>query len=608
MQSQPRKSGLYFNHQSRSSVKFPSKPPSQIQKSSVSIQTDIFLSVCDLSAMSVDEIKEQYSNTLKFLNNCHEFINSVFRGQAASAHLIGERSFDFRAPEVPNYFSVLEVFLARTQTPGSTDNEQTSKSEASSKMNFSPKVEEEDEQILFDLKQFLPKLPNPPNNCEEVRRLAKSSAKILCVKSSEDSKEDFHIQNPLSTSPSRLVRSGKDIIKPNGKDMKALSSTFREILKTCNEFENKSIEYLIKNDVPLNEPPIYPKHTKKATSANPKSGDQKPTGANSQEENQHAKPNPLKTRPKGFNLLEYALRSHRTPSQSSSSAPSSPRLSNEPSLGTLGLVPNREFFLRAASNIYSNFQVTRQSMTVLNQAQCRSPKRVNEMFKKISRETIKSESNEDFTRFIEYDDSVQGWGDDCEKDFSSCESVILNDEEFQKRNLKTTAAFSRQKLEYGRKGGRKDDKFWQGCFAHASVDPEDHLLKCNPLKLTDKDKSKANEKVLRTIGLFTEKGEIRPGVISILEEKQRQSLMQNRAKNVQFRTERKFDLEVRFNNQMMDGVTSEESFGSERNLGPPTSMTGHTESLNASSSSTVGESDIMKENARANQALIKKCN
>lgn len=164
-----------------------------MQKSSVSIQTDISLNICDLNEMSVDEIKQQYSNTLKFLNNCHDFINSVFRGQAESVHLIGERAFDFRAPEVPNYFSVLEVFLARTQTPGSTDNEQTSKSEASSKMTISPKVEEEEEQILFDLKQFLPKLPNPSNNYQEVQSFEQSTSKILCVKSSDD----FQFQNQL---------------------------------------------------------------------------------------------------------------------------------------------------------------------------------------------------------------------------------------------------------------------------------------------------------------------------------------------------------------------------------------------------------------------------
>lgn len=87
--------------------------------------------------------------------------------------------------------------------------------------------------------------------------------------------------------------------------------------------------------------------------------------------------------------------------------------------------------------------------------------------------------------------------------------------------------------------------------------------KSSPLKLTVRDMSRVNEKVLNTIGLFTERGDIRPGIIDILEEQKRAKAKD--ARNKQFRSRRQWDLQVHLNPKEEVGssftsVSTERSF------------------------------------------------
>ncbi|KAL1498170.1 hypothetical protein ABEB36_009012 [Hypothenemus hampei] len=431
------------------------------RKSSVSIQTDDLSrssSIFNLNSMSLDEIRLHYQSTLKFLNICHDFMNNVLIGDCPR--------LDFRVPEVPNYFNCLDMLF-------------NGKNLESCK-------------TAFDFKEMVPN---------------------TTISSSE---KNF-FTDKCGVSPSRLVKSEKDI-HTKQKELKALSNTFEEILKTCNEFENKSLEFLLKNDVPLNEPPAFLRdETKREIRENFERGDQK-------EESPR----------EAFNLLQYSLKQYNHDKSDSDYSP----------------VPSPSQMSRVSIDESRN-----SSLIILNQV-AQSPKKVNEMFKKISRENY--EQNRTNSRIRVFDES--------RAEFSSCESIILTDEEFFKK--KSSKPSKNLQIDFSKPETWKSGRLGKFLIfinngdikLHlAKVSGDEFMAKANPLKLNDKDKSTTDENVLRRIGLFTGQGEIRPDVISILEEKQRLSCSQNKTKNVKFRSERKFDMEVRFKNVKLSESASDES-------------------------------------------------
>ncbi|KAJ8915123.1 hypothetical protein NQ315_000375 [Exocentrus adspersus] len=193
--------------------------------------------------------------------------------------------------------------------------------------------------------------------------------------------------------------------------------------------------------------------------------------------------------PPQINLLEYAQK--KLERQLAESRPVSPVV-NVQSL------PHHRQFL-------SNCISVRRSMNITPN----TPHKVNDMFRKFSQENFRNA------------EAVLGLECDCRE--SDEDSVILDDEEFEKIN------------------GRVDEHSEKKQKRISSAGKE----KSNPLKLTVRDMTKVNEKMLSTIGLFTERGDVRPGVIDILEEQKRAKAKDSR--NKQFRSRRQWDLQIHLN-------------------------------------------------------------
>ncbi|CAG9856537.1 unnamed protein product [Phyllotreta striolata] len=99
----------------------------------------------------------------------------------------------------------------------------------------------------------------------------------------------------------------------------------------------------------------------------------------------------------------------------------------------------------------------------------------------------------------------------------SDDSVILDDEQFE------------QHVQYKNPSAIDD-------FFHR---------KSNPLQLNSKDLTNLNERTLHTIGLFNNKGEIKPDVMDLLEKEK--SFKAKDARNKQFRSKRQWDLQIHLN-------------------------------------------------------------
>lgn len=510
---------VHSNKQQISVSKIPAKSGNSKRKSSVSIQTDNLPGcggLCNFGAMPIDEIKEHYSNTLRFLNKCHEYINSILKGEVPTLKV--QKLLEFRVPDVPNYFNVVEEFLASNENHSSFE----IPNETPSFILKKGEVENGDaEEVLFDFNQ--------------------------CIQN-----EDFCIdpsQMISGTSAPKLV-DGEEFQRPSPNEMQMLSNTFEEILKTCNEFENKSIEYMLQHDIALLEPPIQQQ----------------------QQTVRHMQIVDINTQPRGFNLLEYALQSHSRASSDFSS-----RSSSDQSFDVDRRKPRNTL-----QEVFAN---VKKSFTVLNAApQCHSPKRVNELFNKISRESLKHS---------ECDNASKSDKTKRETENSSSESIILSDEEFYRRRLSNSETWEQPMVQSWCQVNQQSNhrRYQPRKLPPKPLEPEKipkcPRLKSNPLTLNEKDRTKVDQKVLKTIGLFTEKGDIRPDVISLLEEKRNYKCTQDNTKNVKFRTEKQTNVEVRFNNHnmTMSDITSDES------------------SIEMSPTGTISDSDLLLSKPPENNTL-----
>lgn len=508
---------VHSNKQQITSSKIPAKSGYTKRKSSVSIQTDNLPGcggLCNFSAMPIDEIKEHYSNTLRFLNKCHEYINSILKGEVPTLKV--QKLLEFRVPDVPNYFNVLEEFLAPSENHSSFE---ISNKNPSFMVKQCEEKNEDAEQVLFNFNQFI-------------------------------QNEDFFIDPPQKisgTSAPKLVETD-DVKVPSPNEIQMLSNTFEEILQTCNEFENKSIEYMLQHDIALLEPPIQQQ----------------------QQTVKHMQIVDINHQPKGFNLLEYALKNRSRASSDLSSRSSSNQSLNADTPGN------------TLQEVFAN---VKKSFTVLNAApQCHSPKRVNELFEKISRESLKHSKCDDESKSDKINRKMEN---------SSSESIILSDEEFYRRRLSNSETWGQPMVQsWCQINQRSSSRKSQPRKIPPKQPEPEKISKCprlksNPLTLNEKDRTKVDQKVLKTIGLFTENGEIRPDVITLLEEKQNFKYTQDNAKNVKFRTEKQMNVEVRFNNHnmTMSDITSDES------------------SIGMSPTGTISDSDLLMNKSPENNTL-----
>nr|CAH7719901.1 unnamed protein product [Callosobruchus chinensis] len=82
----------------------------------------------------------------------------------------------------------------------------------------------------------------------------------------------------------------------------------------------------------------------------------------------------------------------------------------------------------------------------------------------------------------------------------------------------------------------------QGVTRHRKKSIATDTEKSHPLKLNDKDLPKLNEKILNAIGIFTERGDMRPGIIDVIE--QHRLAKSNDCRNKQFRVKRQWDIQI----------------------------------------------------------------
>ncbi|KAJ8938771.1 hypothetical protein NQ318_009126, partial [Aromia moschata] len=154
-------------------------------------------------------------------------------------------------------------------------------------------------------------------------------------------------------------------------------------------------------------------------------------------------------------------------------------------------------------------------------AQPCTPTRVTDMFQRISREGAELAATNGEWR--------QGYGSADGQ--SDGDSVIFDDEEFEKMNR---AYFMEKTVEQ--------------CRVSQEIS--------HPMKLAEKDMPKLNEKMLNTIGLFTERGDIRPGILDIMEKEKQAKASDSR--NKQFRAKRQWDLQFQLSprNHINTSLTS----------------------------------------------------
>ncbi|VEN37998.1 unnamed protein product [Callosobruchus maculatus] len=129
-----------------------------------------------------------------------------------------------------------------------------------------------------------------------------------------------------------------------------------------------------------------------------------------------------------------------------------------------------------------------------------TPKRVKEMFEKISKDQ----------HVTVYSDS---------------DSEIMDDEQFE---LASQFRYPLPRQE--------------GVTRHRKKSIAAAAEKSHPLKLNNKDLPKLNEKILNAIGIFTERGDMRPGIIDVIE--QHRLAKSNDRRNKQFRVKRQWDIQI----------------------------------------------------------------
>ncbi|XP_060522904.1 uncharacterized protein LOC132699929 isoform X2 [Cylas formicarius] len=156
-----------------------------------------------------------------------------------------------------------------------------------------------------------------------------------------------------------------------------------------------------------------------------------------------------------------------------------------------------------------------------------SPKKINLMFHKISQENLHLG---DRPSYIE----------------NSVDSEMLNDVEYEPTNdidNKCRTRYSFPNL--------LNKSMWE-----IEYDVKSRPTITHPLQLSEKDRSMVDENVLRTMGLYTKTGNLRPEVIEILQDTERSRIL-NDSRSKPFRTKRKLDVEIHFKQDLnMENTSS----------------------------------------------------
>ncbi|XP_066140666.1 uncharacterized protein [Euwallacea fornicatus] len=219
--------------QSRRQWSFQAKPQTDIKKtSSLGTQTEDlpgFDEPCHSNSALLNEIKEHYQAALGLLNICHGFINSVFMGEVG--HLKVTRRLEFKVPEVPDYFSLLEAVL-----------EDGVAAQEFQQPDVGPKLSEEESRVC-ELMQFLWDKSPGDRSGKGPSRGPESNSKSIALKK----KIEAEVRG------ARLIKSEDILERPSRGNMRYLSKSVEDILRTSNESENKSVGRLIRNSTPLNE-------------------------------------------------------------------------------------------------------------------------------------------------------------------------------------------------------------------------------------------------------------------------------------------------------------------------------------------------------------------
>nr|CAI5843614.1 unnamed protein product [Callosobruchus analis] len=167
------------------------------------------------------------------------------------------------------------------------------------------------------------------------------------------------------------------------------------------------------------------------------------------------------------------------------------------SFSVVNILPQTRFAERN-KNIYTNER--HKNVEVTSKVGSATPKRVKEMFEKISKDQ----------RVTVYSDS---------------DSEIMDDEQFE---LASQFRYPLPRQE--------------GVTKHRKKTIANTTEKSHPLKLNNKDLPKLNEKILNAIGIFTERGDMRPGIIDVIE--QHRLAKSNDRRNKQFRVKRQWDIQI----------------------------------------------------------------
>ncbi|XP_030752027.1 uncharacterized protein LOC115879378 [Sitophilus oryzae] len=558
MQSQKKNSGSYLTkHQSMVSQNV---KQSNNRKLSVASQTESLpdfneLSLFKFEPTSMKENKEIYSKTLLFMNAFHDNMNKALEKNMVADEVVLDA--EFKIPEVPDYFKIFELLVTQnrdqvikkrqvnkvTSIPSSWEVEAKLEDTAGDGVSAGNEKKKSDVQLLYVNSVGDGPTDDTLKQTNENENLDKSEIKEVI--------DDYQMtaNSRTTLTPMRLVKSEKDVLS---KSNNYTCNTLYEPLRITNTVQ-RSPNQFYEESISLNAEDL--------THNNVQSID-------------HIEDDEIKINT-NLNLMEYTYNKLGTKHKKVNSMPK------------------------------TIFNYVNKKM--LNQVS-QSPQKVNEMFKRISGRNIRI-SSEDYRLkrhiyhqdLMSHDSFCENCKENCTKEIiqeagdyraianrdedwniemgSSSDSGNLNDEEFENLNTNGYVLWTRQ------------DNESQVKRPLTEIDVAIKPAKFHPLELTEKDRSLIDKDMLKAIGLFTENGDIRPTVIGILEEKQR-SVSQKPSKNVKFRTERKLDVQVRFNNKNLSANRNEADDSSSNPSTEELGIEGSIRSSVVTVSSSVSESDL----------------
>ncbi|KAF7281502.1 hypothetical protein GWI33_004583 [Rhynchophorus ferrugineus] len=534
MQSQKRNSRSYLLKHNSAASQGIRQIFSSKRKLSVASQTDTLpgfreLTLRPFECMSPEETKYFYSRTVHFLNSFHDYMNKTI------LNLVSKN--DFKFPEVSNYYHIFNMIMKSTKRStadiGIGDIINTTVIGVNTvDFNDLNDVIDKPRDIVGDV---CSKKETEVVNCQYLNRNNVGDGPIEVIKFKNEENDiisntikdemfQFDTERRIYWSRTRQVKSERDIRSGN----KIITDTSEENVNCCRTFQSCINENIVLNTKEMEEISDSDEDEEKVIT----------TRINS-----------------SLNLMEYTLK----------------KLSARPCDDSSDEEAMDEFISPPVPEVICNYF----NSPTLNQIS-HTPHKVNEMFKKISNDNTNSDECKYDNMYIKYisnqnlvDDGsfcenckkhctkkALCQNDDCtvynnqkrwNADVTSSSDCLSSDEEF--KNVFGNGYFHPVKESV--KGTQYDSS-----IKEMPAEP----VRSHPLELTERDRYFADEKMLKAIGLFTETGEIRPGILEILETEQKNP-SQRPSKNVQFRTERKLDVEVRYNNKNinMDANKSDES-------------------------------------------------